>query len=512
MSNRWGARFVAPLRHLVGSRGGAAGGWRTIRCAEMRGRVRSRWTRCLLAAALAAPAACRTAGVRPGATPPSGDPAGCVFRAGSAPGTLLVGPFLPPDGAAVSGALYVTDGVLQEIDHDAAGLASRHPEASTLTCTGVVISPGFVNAHEHLAYSHAFPAARLAPVYAHRDEWRDGLSGKPRLDDPPRRSDAASLAWVELRHLLAGATTIAGGGHVPGLAKNVDRSAADAQSFVADVNTSPFGSATGRFGGLDCAANGPLPPPTAADYVPPDAPFVAHVGEGTTCVAALEIESFLRDALAQPSRRHTIVHGLAVRPEQRRRLAAQGVALVWSPRSNLALYGRTLDPAALLDDGVVVALGTDWSPTGSFTMLGELQCADAYSRARATRPLTGRELWRMATAGGAEALGIRDATGAIEAGRHADLVILRDLHGRGVADIARLTADDVVAVLVDGVVRVADRRQVRGEPVPGCTGAIGDKLVCEDLAPLGLGWAELLAATKEDVQPLSTDGQAPCAY
>jgi cytosine/adenosine deaminase-related metal-dependent hydrolase len=473
---------------------------------------RSRWRRCLLTAALATPAACRSSGVRPVPATATEVDARCVYRAGGAPGTLLVGPFLPPDGVAASGALFAADGVLQEVDRDAAALARRHPGASSLTCEGVVLSPGFVNAHEHLAYSYAFPDARLAPVYAHRDEWRDGLPGKPRLDDPPRRGDPATVAWVELRHLLGGATTVAGGGHVPGLAKNVDRSPADAASFVADVNTSPFGSATERFRGLDCAYAGPLPPPTPADYVPSDAPFVAHVGEGTNCVAALEIESFLRDAAAAPARRHTIVHGLAVRADQRRRLAAQGVAIVWSPRSNLALYGRTLDPAALLDDDVLLALGTDWSPTGSYTMLGELQCADAYARARAVRPLTGRELWRMATAGGAEALGIRGVTGAIEPGLRADLVILRDPHGRGVADIGRLTADDVVAVLVDGHVEVADRRFVGGDALPGCSAAIGDKQVCADLAPLGIGFAALLEATRAFVQPLSTDRQAPCAF
>jgi cytosine/adenosine deaminase-related metal-dependent hydrolase len=436
----------------------------------------------------------------------------CVYRPGDGPGILVTGAYVPPDGLAVTGALYAEGGVLRALDPDAAALASRHPRAAVLACRGVVISPGFVNPHEHLAYSYAFPDPRRAPVYAHRDEWRDGTDGKPRLDDPPRRSDPRTLAWVELRHLVSGTTTVAGGGHVPGLARNVDRSQADALSFVADVNTSPFGSATDRFRGVDCGATGPLPPPTPADYVPADAPFVAHVGEGTNCVATLEIESFLRDAAAHTERKHTIVHGLAVQAAQGKRLAALGVALVWSPRSNLALYGRTLDAATLLDGGVALALGTDWSPTGSYTMLGELQCASAYARARGTRALTGRELWQMATAGGALALGIRDRTGAIEVGMRADLVILRDPEGRGVDGVARLTVDDVVAVLVDGVIRVVDRRSVHGAPVPGCAEALGDKSVCEDFASRGFGFAELLDASRTHVPVLSTEGQAPCIF
>lgn len=435
---------------------------------------------------------------------------GCVYRAGG-DDLLLSGDVLTPDGVVRAQALYLARGRIEEMG-DRAALAARHAGAAALTCTGTVVSPGFVNAHEHLAYSHAFPPPRLAPVYAHRDEWRDGAGdGRPRLDDPQRRTDAQTLAWVELRHLLAGETTVAGGGHVPGLVRNVDRAAADVLSFTADVNTSPFGSATDRFAGLACPSTGPLPEPVAADWVPDEAPFVAHVGEGTTCVAALEVEAFLRDAEAHPRRTYTIVQGLGVQRAQHARLRDRRVAVVWSPRSNLALYGSTLDAAALLDDGVAVALGTDWSPTGSFTMLDELHCAAAHARARGSRPLAGLELWRMATAGGADALGLGDVLGTLAPGRRADLVVLRDRDRRGVDAVARSTADDVVAVLVDGVVRVADRRHVQGDPLPGCADAWGDKLICTDWSALGFGFAELVEATRARVPPLSSVGQAPCA-
>lgn len=437
---------------------------------------------------------------------------GCVYRSGTGDGLLVEGDHLPSDGHVRPGALFLARGRIQETGA-AAALAARHPDAATLTCSGTITSPGFVNAHEHLAYSHAFPDPRLAPVYAHRDEWRDGAGdGKPRLADPPRRSDARTLAWVELRHLLAGETTVAGGGHVPGLVRNVDRAAADALSSVADVNTAPFGTATDRFAGFACPPTAALPEPVAADYVPEDAPFVAHVGEGTTCVAALETEAFLRDAEAHPRRRYTLVHGLGVRRAQHARLREHAVAVVWSPRSNLALYGATLDAAALLDDRVVVALGTDWSPTGSFTMLDELRCAGAYARARGSRPLEGRELWRMATAGGATALGREGVVGAIAPGGRADLVVLRDRGRRGTDGIDSLTTDDVVAVLIDGVVRVADRRRVHGDVLPGCADALGDKRICVDWSALGFGFAELVEATRAHVPPLTSAGQAPCAY
>ena len=92
----------------------------------------------------------------------------------------------------------------------------EYPEAAVLDCRGwAVLSPGFVNAHEHPAYSHAFPDPNLNPGYIHRDEWRLGLNGKVKLPSPPRyefdpedlRTTAILLA-MELRHLLGGASWV----------------------------------------------------------------------------------------------------------------------------------------------------------------------------------------------------------------------------------------------------------------------------------------------------------------
>ena len=81
----------------------------------------------------------------------------------------------------------------------------RTPRFS-IAAAGPVLSPGFVNAHEHPAYSYAFPDANLNPGYVHRDEWRLGIDGKVQLPPPPphrfdpgnRRSTAILLA-MELR-------------------------------------------------------------------------------------------------------------------------------------------------------------------------------------------------------------------------------------------------------------------------------------------------------------------------
>ena len=91
------------------------------------------------------------------------------------------------------------------------GIRATYPDAGVLDCRGnAVLSPGFVNAHEHPAYSHAFPDASLNPGYVHRDEWRFGLAGKPQLPSPtpvyymPGEDAAAALLAHPYRGICSG--------------------------------------------------------------------------------------------------------------------------------------------------------------------------------------------------------------------------------------------------------------------------------------------------------------------
>jgi hypothetical protein len=58
----------------------------------------------------------------------------------------------------------------------------------------------------------------------------------------------------------------------------------------------------------------------------------------------------------------------------------RGAKLVWSPLSNLLLYGKTTNVYEALAEGVLTSLGTDWTPSGSRTLLQELKIADVALR------------------------------------------------------------------------------------------------------------------------------------
>ena len=63
-------------------------------------------------------------------------------------------------------------------------------------------------------------------------------------------------------------------------------------------------------------------------------------------------------------------------------MAARGMSLVWSPRSNVFLYGggtdltKTTNIPLALAKGINVALAPDWSIGGSQNLLDELRFAD----------------------------------------------------------------------------------------------------------------------------------------
>ena len=54
--------------------------------------------------------------------------------------------------------------------------------------------------------------------------------------------------------------------------------------------------------------------------------------------------------------------------------------MIWSPLSNLLLYGDTARVDVAKRAGVRIGLGSDWSPSGSKNLLGELKIAWLYSQ------------------------------------------------------------------------------------------------------------------------------------
>jgi hypothetical protein len=59
-------------------------------------------------------------------------------------------------------------------------------------------------------------------------------------------------------------------------------------------------------------------------------------------------------------------------------IGKKGIGVVWSPFSNLLLYNETLDIQNLKEANVLISLGSDWTPTGSKSLLEEVKVAKKY--------------------------------------------------------------------------------------------------------------------------------------
>jgi len=110
------------------------------------------------------------------------------------------------------------------------------------------------------------------------------------------------------------------------------------------------------------------------------------------------------------------------------RMAESGAQIAHNPGSNLRLGSGIAPARQMMDRGIPVGIGTDGSVSSdNQNMFEAIRLAAYVSRARSPDPgdwISAPEALRMATAGGAEALGFAGRIGRIEPGYFADLVFL----------------------------------------------------------------------------------------
>lgn len=133
----------------------------------------------------------------------------------------------------------------------------------------------------------------------------------------------------------------------------------------------------------------------------------------------------LLDRLGYLNRRLIAAHLICATPEEVRRVAQSGAAMVLCMGSNM-LIDPCLPPAKeFAAHGGTVALATDQANNNSF-MFGEMKCAALFSKYSA-RDATVMPAWqalRMATIEGAKALMMEDSIGSLKAGKLADMIVI----------------------------------------------------------------------------------------
>lgn len=350
--------------------------------------------------------------------------------------------------------------------------------------TGGTIYPGLIELHNHLSYN-ALPMWSPVPRrYEHRGQWgssgnadyRKLVSGPMTVigehrDAQGRASLLAPLVrYVECKCLLGGVTTSQGirlnsnagvqrfyRGVVRNVEQTDDPALSEAQARIDDVDAKTARSFLARLAKEDSC-------------------FLLHLSEGITpegdtdSIArrhfrALEVAA---DTWAINDR-FAGIHAAGLLAEDFEVLARHGGSVVWSPLSNLLLYGRTARIASARQANVRIGLGSDWSPSGSKNLLGELKVAWLYSQ-HAGGIFTARELVAMVTRDAAAILKWQNALGSLAPARRADLLVIDGEAVDPYEGLIRAKETAIRLVMVNGVARYGLTRLMsalssRGEAV-----------------------------------------------
>ena len=176
------------------------------------------------------------------------------------------------------------------------------------------------------------------------------------------------------------------------------------------------------------------------------------------------IETFRDSGLLGP--RTVLAHGVHLTDADIAIVAEHGTAVTHCPASNQKLASGIAPVPDLLAADITVALGTDGSASGNDLDLWLAMRLAAYTQTavNGAGAVTAGDVLRMATIGGARALGVDHLVGSIEVGKRADIVVL-DASSPSLTPVydpvsaAAYAAGrgDVRHVLVDGRLVVEDR-------------------------------------------------------
>ena len=333
--------------------------------------------------------------------------------------------------------------------------------------TGGTVFPGLIELHNHLPYD-VLGLWAVPKKYTNRDQWssipdyRQLITGPMAALGSDPHLVAAIIRYVELRALLGGTTTSQGVTlssapgmvkHFRGLVRNVEAPGEDdlpaATTHIADVDAKDATKFLAR--------------------ISTGQKMILHLSEGTDDAAHKHFAALQIAPDKWAITENLIgIHCVGLADADFKVLAQHGGSMIWSPLSNLLLYGQTANLPAALAAKVPIALGSDWAPSGSKNLLGELKVA----RLAAPKSVADADLVAMATSTPAKLLGWDGLLGSLQSERIADLFVVHGTEGDPYGCLLAATEADLDLVVIGGIPRLATSTLMRKLGVTAGTEAL----------------------------------------
>ena len=393
---------------------------------------------------------------------------------------------IPRGAVAIDGTRIVAVGTAAEI-------AARFQARATIDATGQVVMPGLINTHTH------------APMVLYR-----GLADDLALMDWlqkyifPAEAKTVTPAFVRagtrlaaLEMIQSGTTTYADMYYFEEEIAAVTKAAGlrgvlgqtVIQFPVADAKT-PAEALTRAEAFIQKYKNDELIVPAVAPHalytndqatllatrdlaIKYQVPLLIHLAETQDEVKAarekggMSPTGYLESFGFWTGARTLAAHGVWVSADDITTLVRRGVGVSHNPESNMKLASGSAPVVEYLKAGAALGLGTDGAASNNdLDMFEAMRQASFLAKhvSRDPRAVSAATALELATIGGARALGLQDQIGSLEAGKRADLIVVRMNRARQtpmydpVSHLVYTTrGDDVDTTIVNGTVLMRGR-------------------------------------------------------
>ena len=396
----------------------------------------------------------------------------------------------------ITGDIHIVDDLIKNIAPD---LTVQQPD-KIIDATGKTIIPGFVQTHIHLCQTvfrgqgddlelMDWLKQRIWPLEAAHDEESIYYSAMLGIGELIQSGTTTIVDMETVHHTeyafkaiaesgmraLSGKVMMDKGNEVPlPLQENTERSIRESVDLLEKWHNYDGGRIKYAFSPrfvVSCTEQLLREVQSLSEYY--HVMVHTHASENRGEIGIVQKETGMRnivylDHLGLANNRLILAHCIWLDEEEKRIIREKGVHVSHCPGSNLKLASGIADTPYMVNEQVSLSLGADGAPcNNNLDMFNEMRLAALIQKpVHGPTAMDAHTVFKMATIGGAKAVGMENEIGSIEIGKKADLAILNlhDFHtypSHGVDPISRIvysaTRADVETTIINGQIVMENR-------------------------------------------------------